>query len=426
MGKQDKSEAWGQRSQETRASRSVPLEPTETIDLDELFPQDLTISGSFDLRDVRRLSFGKLLGAIPLPVFLIDRDQQIVFASTPLNGFSREADTLVGYSFPQLFSSPGDAKRAEAILASVFENRKTTVFDGVVKLANRLLWSRIHLRSIRVKGDRLVLALIEDLTAEKRQLLVHEKYQRLVQVFPIGIGEFSLGRSLPLKAPLEESLEAIGNAVLISGNTEFARINGAHTIEELRGLPLRQLFPFGGEYDLLYRMWIRKQYPIRSFETKHETQEGVRYYENTLVPNARNDFLNGLWGTRQDITLRKQTEESLRNARDKLEERVRERTQELERMNEALRLEVSERQRAEEALSKLVAELQDALAQVKTLSGLLPICASCKKIRDDQGYWTQVEEYVRQRSHANFTHSICPECAKKLYPELFPDLPSAQ
>ena len=68
---------------------------------------------------------------------------------------------------------------------------------------------------------------------------------------------------------------------------------------------------------------------------------------------------------------------------------------------------------------RAVDELQEALSKVKTLSGLLPICASCKKIRDDQGYWTQVEVYVRDHSDADFTHSICPECAARLYPGLY-------
>lgn len=61
-------------------------------------------------------------------------------------------------------------------------------------------------------------------------------------------------------------------------------------------------------------------------------------------------------------------------------------------------------------------ELREALASVKTLSGMLPICSSCKKIRDDQGYWRQVEAYVREHSSAEFTHSICPECIETLYP----------
>ncbi len=65
--------------------------------------------------------------------------------------------------------------------------------------------------------------------------------------------------------------------------------------------------------------------------------------------------------------------------------------------------------------------LREALAQVKTLSGLLPICASCKKIRDDEGYWRNIEEYVRDHSEADFSHGICPQCAQKLYPEFYRD-----
>ena len=63
--------------------------------------------------------------------------------------------------------------------------------------------------------------------------------------------------------------------------------------------------------------------------------------------------------------------------------------------------------------------LQKALAKVKTLSGFLPICAHCKKIRDDKGYWNQIEVYIRDHSEADFSHSICPECAKNLYPEFY-------
>jgi PAS domain S-box-containing protein len=78
---------------------------------------------------------------------------------------------------------------------------------------------------------------------------------------------------------------------------------------------------------------------------------------------------------------------------------------------------ITSRKRAEREKARLVAELRQALAEVKKLSGFLPICASCKKIRDDQGYWRQVEEYIRDHSEAEFSHSICPECAKRLYPD---------
>jgi PAS domain S-box-containing protein len=80
---------------------------------------------------------------------------------------------------------------------------------------------------------------------------------------------------------------------------------------------------------------------------------------------------------------------------------------------------ITERKMGEMERERLIHELQEALAKVKKLSGFLPICASCKKIRNDQGYWTQIEAYIRDHSEAEFSHSICPECASKLYPEYY-------
>ncbi|MHB8895070.1 MAG: PAS domain-containing protein [Candidatus Geothermincolia bacterium] len=77
---------------------------------------------------------------------------------------------------------------------------------------------------------------------------------------------------------------------------------------------------------------------------------------------------------------------------------------------------ISEQKRADEEQRRLIAQIQEALSRVRLLSGLLPICSSCKKIRDDQGYWKQIEVYIRDHSEAEFTHGICPECARTLYP----------
>jgi hypothetical protein len=101
-----------------------------------------------------------------------------------------------------------------------------------------------------------------------------------------------------------------------------------------------------------------------------------------------------------DITDRKQAEEELKNLTLSLEKRVKQRTEELSTINK---------------------QLQTALENVKILRGFIPICASCKKIRDDKGYWNQIEVYIRDHSEAEFTHGICPECMKKLYPDLSED-----
>jgi len=78
---------------------------------------------------------------------------------------------------------------------------------------------------------------------------------------------------------------------------------------------------------------------------------------------------------------------------------------------------ITERKQAERQREGLVVKLKEALSQVKTLSGLLPICASCKRIRDDQGAWQPIEVYIRERSDAEFTHGLCPDCIRKLYPQ---------
>jgi PAS domain S-box-containing protein len=81
-------------------------------------------------------------------------------------------------------------------------------------------------------------------------------------------------------------------------------------------------------------------------------------------------------------------------------------------------IDISKRKEIETDREKLISKLQDALNKIKTLRGIIPTCASCKKIRDDKGYWNQLESYIREHSEANFSHGICPECAERLYPDL--------
>jgi hypothetical protein len=90
--------------------------------------------------------------------------------------------------------------------------------------------------------------------------------------------------------------------------------------------------------------------------------------------------------------------------------------EEIHQAHEEIKIEMQNRKRAEIEKDSLIVELKDALDKVKTLSGLLPICSSCKKIRDDKGYWNQIENYIRSHSNAIFSHGICPDCARKLYP----------
>ncbi|MDA8099293.1 MAG: PAS domain-containing protein [Nitrospiraceae bacterium] len=82
-------------------------------------------------------------------------------------------------------------------------------------------------------------------------------------------------------------------------------------------------------------------------------------------------------------------------------------------------IDITDRKRAAEERERLIAELQEALKEVKMLSGLLPVCSSCRKIKDEQGAWSSLESYISDHTEAQFSHGICPECAQKLYPDFY-------
>ncbi len=81
---------------------------------------------------------------------------------------------------------------------------------------------------------------------------------------------------------------------------------------------------------------------------------------------------------------------------------------------------VFKRKQAEQGREALISQLQEALDNIKKLEGILPICSSCKRIRDDKGEWNQLEAYIRDNSEAEFSHGLCTECAQKMYPKYFP------
>jgi len=90
----------------------------------------------------------------------------------------------------------------------------------------------------------------------------------------------------------------------------------------------------------------------------------------------------------------------------------------------AIARDITERLQGEAERERLIQELQTALAEVKTLQGILPICMHCKKIRDDEGAWRQLEVYIKEHTNADFSHGMCEPCAKKMYPEIFAKLKS--
>jgi PAS domain S-box-containing protein len=155
------------------------------------------------------------------------------------------------------------------------------------------------------------------------------------------------------------------------------------------------------------------------FEVRHKTKRGeIRDVHVITKVIAVRDIMvfQTIW---RDITERKQTEEALTMHRLHLEDLVEERSAELKKLNDDLQTDITQRKIVERERERLIADLREAIAKIKILTGLLPMCAWCKKVRDDKGYWKKVETYVQEHSDASFTHGICPDCLKKVDPETY-------
>lgn len=172
-------------------------------------------------------------------------------------------------------------------------------------------------------------------------------------------------------------------------NANYTFVNDAncrflgYSREELIGMNARKHSPSEENFEKLvqaYTHLFQTGEAIESLEVEASKKDGTKVFYETSVTLKRNSKGNpiGFQGVSRNITERKKME--------------------IEREN-------------------LIDKLKKAVSDVKQLSGMIPICASCKNIRNDKGYWEQIEVYIKDRSETEFSHGICPECIKKLYPE---------
>ncbi len=151
---------------------------TQSIHMAALMNQDVTSSGSFDLREMHRNSWGHLLDAIPIPALTVDTSAEIAFINTGFAYITDNYRSLEGSAFTRLFPNESTASKADSLIKSVLEDRRQRVVEGVIKVDQRHLWARIHLRSLRTGPLRYVMVLIQDLTTEKKLLLLNQEYQK--------------------------------------------------------------------------------------------------------------------------------------------------------------------------------------------------------------------------------------------------------
>ena len=288
---------------------------TETIDLDTLLEAELTNSASFDLRFVGQAEFVKLLQAIPVSTLLLDRSGSIVYANLATRKITERYRDLIGTGFTSLFSNREEAGRADVLLQEIFADRRPRIVEGAFQFFDGRIWGRMHLRIVRVKEVHFLIALTEDLTPEKRRLILYEKYKKVVNLLPIGILEFQLSTPLPTNSAGGDVVRSLLRAGVVDGNSEFARLQGEQKAEDLLERTLGEIFPDRAENRLLYTSWIKGGYKISSSETEVVSAKGeIRYLENTFIGQTSKGMLRGFWLLKRDVTARQKIREEAMRA----------------------------------------------------------------------------------------------------------------
>jgi len=211
-----------------------------------------------------------------------------------------------------------------------------------------------------------------------------------------GCTRFQPTAKIPRKArPSGALLEALKH---IPGEVEEAALTGFYgrlpivaPVDVNKHCYIMQL----PKYGLL--LLIKAGTPFDDAAVKSLSRLNLRFAESCIVCRQNEEIASINIELRREIEERRRIEKELHAVLEELESRVVSRTRDLLTINR---------------------QLEEALANVKTLSGLLPICSVCKKVRDDQGYWGQIESYISNHSGAMFTHGLCPECTKKVYPDI--------
>ncbi|MBI5251031.1 MAG: PAS domain S-box protein [Desulfomonile tiedjei] len=294
---------------------------TETIDLNAL--GDMTASGSFDLSGVKTSALGKLLNALPIPALIISRSYQIVFANKPSGGLSGKSENAYGHGFSTLFSPGDSADHARSLVGSVFSDRRTKVAETVLEINKERIWGRVHFLSIRLGGDRAVLMLVEDLTPQKKQLLLKKKHEAELQKAHDELERRVKERTTELRESetryrtlFDESMEGIfittTQGEILDANPSFLSMFG-YEKKEMIGMDISVTY-VDPEDRRTFRKEIEKNGSVKNYPLKLRRKDGSEM-DCTVTATIRRDkdlTIVGYQGIMREVTDQIQAEKRIR------------------------------------------------------------------------------------------------------------------
>lgn len=296
----------------------------ETIDLQKILTHGVTVSGSFEMsRYVSASTVCELADALPIPAILIDQDSVVVGVNQACGRISPDYEKIVGCPFEQLFAEQAAARKAQSLLEEVFLHRKPQIGEATLHIGEGKIWGRMTLRSLRILENRFVVVLVEDLTPEKKQLILNKRIndQLHQEIERRGQVERELADS---EKKYRQVVETANDIIYLTDhhgcftfvNPVGLRITG-YALEEIIGKHYLDLIPPDHREDAkrFYRVQFEKRLPATYYDFPILTRQGETVW---LGQNAQilteGDRITGFQVIARDITDRKRAEQALRES----------------------------------------------------------------------------------------------------------------
>ncbi len=294
---------------------------TESVDISNIFKEDITASGSFSFHGVTQTWFGQMLQALPIHAILIDPSNKITFVNRSWANISPKYEAVVGLPITTLFPESSDIENVTAIADQVYRSRKQQSIQAVIQLNGRRIWGQLYFCSIRMGMTRCTMVLVQDLTAERERLILKEEHnQRLLEeIAERKLVEEALRSSeTKYRTLFNESRDAVYLADLdcavLEANQSFRELMG-YSADDMVGLNICQLH-VDPEVRDRFRKEIELNGSVKDYEIRLRTKGGtvIQCLETATLRRDPDGTILGYQAIIRDVTEKRRLEQQLLHA----------------------------------------------------------------------------------------------------------------